>query len=225
MAGHDELGALLEALTAALGGRAAIERVRSIAATADCMGPRGPYMTEICSARGGRLWFRQSWPDRAPFLAVVNGDHAWMRDEASGEVAPLDRVTVAMVRSHEFQLLPLELERRFHDLRLAGQEVFTGIPSHILQMQDELDMPCQAYLRLDDALLAGMRMADARRSGDAHVQVQLKAWETVENVRMPAEVVASDAGGDYTLRFQTIQLNAVDETLFDVPPELQTSSR
>ena len=45
--------AVFAAAAQAMGGARALRRIRSIAATADCTGPKGAYKTEIHSMRGG----------------------------------------------------------------------------------------------------------------------------------------------------------------------------
>src|SRR3954469_1218270 len=67
---------IFSAASRAMGGEEALKEIQSIEALADCVGPRSKYKTEIISARADRLFFRQTWQDREPFVAVVNGKYA-----------------------------------------------------------------------------------------------------------------------------------------------------
>jgi hypothetical protein len=50
--------------SAALGAAADVQAIYSLTALAHCRAARGPFTTEVQSARGGRLRFTQRWPDR-----------------------------------------------------------------------------------------------------------------------------------------------------------------
>lgn len=212
--------AVFATLSRALGGAVATRTVQSITAIASCSGPYGPYETEVVSMRGERLLFTQRRPERAPFCALMRGNRAWAYDPAGGLGDELDPIVVAMVRSHDFQMLPLVMAQRYRDLAAGWQQRFAGAECNVVAMTDELGYPCQAYFRCADGLWAGMTLVDARDPGNASVRVVVRAWRQIGAVRLPSALTASDAAGDFQLDFHTITLNTVDPAIFTLPANL-----
>lgn len=202
------------ALTQALGGAAATQAVQSISAIASCSGPNGRYTTELASLRGDRLMFTQRRAGRAPFIALINSAQGWAFDPASATYQPLDRPAIAMVRSHEFQMLPLVMATRYRDLGAGWQQIFAGAECDVVAMTDELGYPCHAYFRHSDHLWAGMTMADARAPFESKVQIVVREWRRVGELRLPSAVTATDSSGNYRLDFHTITLNTVNPAIF-----------
>src|SRR5215203_2526113 len=129
---------VLENSLQAIGERREIARVRSLQAFADCTGPNGNYTTEIYSARNGRLIFKQVRADGGTYLGHANGQVFWTKDEQSGDFTLADTRTAAVWRGHDFQFLAMEITERFHDLTLAGVEIFNEKAAVRLRGKDEL---------------------------------------------------------------------------------------
>jgi hypothetical protein len=214
---------ILAAAQGAMGNAGAIAAITSITALADCTGPHGAYTTEILSARGDRLMFRQVFPDRPSFVAVVNGAQAWARDETTGEIERLDAASIAGIRSHEFQMIALTMAERFADPVLVERTQFAGRTCQVVRMTGQLGFPHHVYFA-DDGLWMGMIQPDSRAPEHETIRVTVNAWRRVEGVLLPSRVTATDASGDFVLDFRMIALNTVDDELFIVPPELATQS-
>src|ERR1044071_7919091 len=105
----------------------AVQQIRSIRALADCTGPNGRYMTEIHSARGNRLSFKQVREDGRTFIGMVNGKIAWTK-KTNDEFDWLDKAGVSMIRSHEFQMIPLTLAERYTNFVVEGEAEYAGQP-------------------------------------------------------------------------------------------------
>jgi hypothetical protein len=197
---------------------AAIASVAGVTALARCIGPRGAYATEIRSARGDRLLFRQTFPDRPSFVAVVNGAQAWSRDEVTGDIERLDMASVEGLRSHEFQMIALTMPDRYADAEWIASAEFAGRTCQVVQLLDRLGQPCRAYFADDDGLWAGMTLPDSRVPEREAVRVVINQWRRVGGVLLPVRVTATDAVGDFVLDFHTVTFNDVDDTLFALPP-------
>ena len=52
------------------------------------------------------------------------------------------------------------------------------------------------------------------------VWIRLVEWTTVDGVRLPSKVIATDTSGDFVLSFTGVSLNDVEEDLFEMPPEM-----
>ena len=215
--------AVFSAATEAMGGWKALQEIQSIKAIADCVGPKGKYKTEVRSARGKRLMFRQSWVGRETFLAFVNGKRAWTKNERTGKVEPLDRNTAAAVRSHEFQMIAITLEERYRSPQVEGYENFAGARAIKVRMVDELGHPCHLFFDAASHLLAGMIIINPMGAASETVRVVFNRWTQVGRVKLPSMVTATDRSGDFILEFHDISLNDVEPNIFRVPEEILPS--
>jgi thiol-disulfide isomerase/thioredoxin len=208
---------VLRAAREAMGGERALKQIQSIKATADCMGPRGPYKTEIISGRPDRLFFKQTWAAREPFVAVINGGHAWLKNEKTGEASVPEKSVVAGVRSHDFQMIAVAPEERYEGAVVEGFEDFAGARSVKLRVTDELGNHLYLFFNAETHLMGGMILADSRSKTGESVKVVFNEWKRVGRVRLPSKVTATDKAGDFILDFREILLNQSEGDLFRVP--------
>jgi hypothetical protein len=216
---------IFEQAVEAMGGAAALNAVRSIKSIADCTAPRGSYVTELRSARGDRLWFRQAWPDREPFVAVLNGAQAWAADPQTGRIETLDDNSVAMLRGHEFQMIPIVLHERFTNSAVEGLKDFAGRSCLKLSATDRRGQASALYFDPETHLSAGLIIANPIGAAGETVQIIFDEWRWIDRVQLPAKVIAIDQSGEFILTFTHIELNTIDDQLFDVPAELLTADR
>jgi hypothetical protein len=200
----------------ALGTPDAVAQIQTISATADCTAPRGTYLTEIHSGRGGRIWFKQTWANRTPLVIVINPQGGWATDTTTGETQSIDATDIAQIRGHEFQMLPLTLSERFTDAHRDGASEWNGTPCLVVRGRDDLNMPTSLYFRTADSRWAGMELTNARHP-DQTVRVVVHTWVEVGGVLLPSNITASDASGDYHFDFRNISVNTVDESVFQTP--------
>jgi hypothetical protein len=201
----------------AMGGMKTAVSIKSIHAVANCTAPHGEYVTEIQSARDQRLHFRQEWPGRQPFVGIIAGQHAWTNNAETGEVQKLAESSVLMLRSHEFQMIPLTLPERFSQMTVVSEASFVGEMCHLIQANDELGNPCTLYFNRQSGLMAGFTMANPIGEAGETVQTVFNQWQIIENIKLPMTVTATDKNGDFILDFHTVELNNVDTTIFAVP--------
>jgi hypothetical protein len=161
--------------------------------------------------------FRQQWPDGSVFEGFTNGRFAWSKNPETGQPESLNPTSRAMIRGHEFQMLPFVLPERYHHLRLSGQEIFAGVLCQKVEMVDELGLPGTLYFSSHTHLLMGIILADPRDNGRSAVQITFDEWQQVDQVKLPGRVTATDSTGAFVLDFHTILLNQVNESLFTIP--------
>lgn len=212
--------AIVERSIVAMGGRNALHSIRTITAIADCVSPQGPYTTEIHSARGDRLKFKQVRSQGKPFLAFANGHHFWTQDEATGQVSLADNKLAAMIRSHEFQLIALSPLERYNSPAFEGYEDFGGARCLKVRATDELGKMAHLYFREDQKLMAGLVVTDPRFETPRSVRIVFKEWRRVGKAKLPSKVIATDDTGDFTLHFNKISLNQADERIFEIPKKI-----
>ncbi len=217
--------ALVQAAQAALGEAPARERLRSIAAVADCTSPSGAaYQTELRSQRGGGFLFKQTWPQRPAFLALINGGRAWTVEEGSGKVSALGAGQAAAIRGHDFHMLALDpltgLGNAGDAVLLPQPQLFAGTQHWVVRGTDSQGAVTELFFDPVTRLPAGLRMPNpAGRPGET-VSVHFERWQRFDGVLLPVRVTATDAKGDWVFRFRDVVLNQVDVAQFAVPASL-----
>ncbi len=214
--------AIFAAATDAMGGEQRLSAIKNFKASADCTSPQGDYRTEIISARGDRLVFKQRWPGQDSSTIFVNGKYAWVKNEKTGKVAPVSKTLMAVVRGHEFQMIALAPVDRYRNPLVEGYEEFAGTRCVKVRVTDEIGNPLHLFFRTDSHLMAGF--SSKKPTEDGVIHVVFKQWMTVgERLKLPSLVVVTDGSSEFVLRFGSIILNEADEEMFRVPKEIEAA--
>lgn len=210
------LDQLLWEARSAVGTESELSKIRSITATAECIGPKGKYTTSLVSFATDKTRFEQTFsykPERSTIL--INGDVAWTGDDEPAISTPFQRM---VARGHEYQKMAIDLRKFFHDLELVGDEPFDGRPSVKLRAKNELGMSAFLFLDKESKRFSGY-VLQVPNSSETIKNVVLE-WRKVGRLNLPSLVKATDSQGEWTLRFHTISLNKADEKGLQVPPRI-----
>ena len=192
----------------------------SISGEADCISPRGPYITRLESARGNKMLFQQIGETGPLFTALINGEFAWGFNAESTEPQRLDPRTVAVVLGHDFLMLPLLLFARFPKPEFTGETTFADQPCMEVAINDYLGQPCQLYFATDSRRLVGISQANPM-APDEQIRVIFTSWHDVGKIRLPATVTIIDNSGEFRFTFRDVALNRLDEDTFTVPDSIR----
>lgn len=191
---------------AAMGGETAVNQVQRVTAVANCHGPNGEYVTKLDSTRDGMLVFEQIRPGQRPFVAwVANAAEGWVHDEA-GHKQKLDPRAVAMIRSHDFQMIALTYGERYEGYQSLGPVEFQTVPCKAVQYLDELGNPCQAYFRVDNGTWAGAALANSIGEAGEIVTIIINSWREIQGIKLPQNISAIDKNGEFVLDFIEIYI-------------------
>lgn len=203
-----------------IGGAQAVNAIQSLAGIADCRSQNGPYITELYSARGSKLFFKQTRPERDPFVAIINGTYAWTVDPLTQQIQTLEHSMAAMILGHDFLMLPLLLEQRFTHLAGKGSADFAGTPCEKIKAVDGSGYPCELYFATHTHRLVGMRLSNPIGDDGEQVQIVFAEWHRYEAILLPTKIVITDKSGEFQFVFRQISVNGVDEMLFAIPSGL-----
>ena len=219
--GQDRVATVDEILTSAANAAGLprdIQKIRSVVAIADCIGPNGKYTTSISSFRDNKTRFEQTYTYRKPSSVFINGDLVWEKNLDTGEAilsTPFQRM---VSRLHEYQKMAFDLRSFFRELKLAGDEEFNGRPSVKLAAKNELDMVAFLYFDKSNNRLNGYKLLIPNSTET--VTNTFVEWKKVGRVTLPSVVKAIDSSGEWTLSFHTIKLNAADLKPLEIPPRI-----
>lgn len=215
---NGDLDALLREARAAVGSEADLARIRSISASADCVGPKGRYTTSIDSFRENKTRFSQTFTYKSGTNIFANGDTVWTVDDRTGESTistPFQRMAA---RAHEYQKMSFDLRSFFSDLSLDGHADFEGRPSIRVRSKNELGMTAMLFFDKETKRFSGY-VLEVPDSTETIRNVFLE-WRKAGRLNLPSVVRATDKAGDWTLRFTTIAFNKANEKPLEIPPRI-----
>jgi hypothetical protein len=157
----------IEAMLLALGGRAAVRELKSLAVDANCWGPTGSFHTAVESQRPGRVRLRQS-SERGSLTIWSTPERTWVV-EGRGEPRSAGANERALARGHEFHLLLFEVESRFSNFMVIGDESVDGHPCTRVTMLDENGKPAAMLVDKEDSLPRVLELNPAGAQGPIRV--------------------------------------------------------
>jgi hypothetical protein len=198
-------------MTQALGGRAAIDHLRSLSVSANCAGPGGYFRTWVESWRPGRVHFRQS--DGVDSVAVWSTpDSTWLSD-GSETVAGDERVR-AFVRGHEFHMDLFEIDSRFSNHAVAGRDTVEGIVCTRVDMTDEDGNPAAIFIADKTGLPRVLELNPPGAAGT--VRLILDDWRKVSGLMVFFSFTMSEGPErSFVYRYTEIVPNQVRPEIFD----------
>jgi hydrogenase maturation factor len=211
--------AIIEDSIRAVGGKKAIAGVRNIRGIAHCTGPNGKYTTEIYSATGQRLIFRQIRAGNI-YTGHTNGGAFWTKDEKTGDFSPAGTSEAFAWRSHDYQMLAMDPAARFRDPVFEAEETFAGAAANKLRATDELGKPAYLFFDKNTKLMLGFTIQNPFSTNPETIRTVFNEWKQAGSLKLPSKVTASDKKGDFVLNFTGISLNKIDEKVFLVPQKV-----
>ncbi len=203
---------LIAAAIDALGGREALDAVKSLTVRAACSGPEGSFTTEVFSLRPTRTLMRQSFGEERVELLVI-GEQAWSVDREKGKRKKEPPRTREMVRGHEFQLIPFELDSRFRHHTFAGVDE-SGCAR--IEMADAANAPAALCLDPESHLPLRLSHQPAGRPKGETIHLELESWRRIDAVLYLEQLTLRQGEETITCRYESIEPNSVDSKLFRV---------
>jgi hypothetical protein len=196
----------------AVGNKSDLGKVKSIVAVAECVGPKGEYKTTVTSFRDDRTAFEQTYSYKPSASVFINGSAVWENSAEPSVSTPFQRM---VARSHEYQKMAFDLPQFFTDPELVGEVSFAGKVSTKVKAKNELGMTSYLYFDKATSRFSGY-VLEIPNSTETITNVILE-WKTVGNLTLPSVVKATDKQGEWTLRFNSIKLNAANDSRLKVP--------
>lgn len=199
----------------AVGGDKEIKKIRSIEASAECLGPSGKYSTEIISFRNEKTRFTQKFSYKeATTNILINNKSAWQ----TSDLSPVSSFQKLVVHLHEYQRISFDFQKIFHDFLLEGTEVFEKRPSFKVKAKNELEGAIYLYFDQETKLLSGYILPIP--NSKEIVKNVFNEWRLVGKLKLPSKITATDNSGNWILNFHKISLNKSDEKIFEIPPRI-----
>ena len=204
---------MIDQVLEAMGGRGAIGKLESLSVVADCTGPNGAFVTAVSSLRPDKVLFQQHAPQGTTELIVI-GDQAWLRDQETGATQPVSAANAYFARGHEFHLWLLELDKRYHDHQLVGEEMVADTLCHKLTMRADDDSLVTLWLDATTYLPHQWQYPLPAAFGGDVLRYVLTAWRPVGGLTLFHAFTLYQGDTIFTYTYRSIELNSVDPELF-----------
>jgi hypothetical protein len=204
----------------ALGGKQAINDLRSLAVTAACSGPGGAFRTEVDSFRPGLVRFRQSSDQNSGDGANEiwsNPDRTWSLDSEgrAKEHAPGVR---QFVRSHEFHFEIMEVLERFSGHRMGKTANLRDQACTTVLMEDHAGQNASLCISNETRLPVMLEVNPEGAAGP--VRVWFENWQWHDDLRYFHAFDLTE-GPDRSFRYDydSIRPNGASALRFVSPPD------
>ena len=216
---------LLEGAVHAIGGEDAIESLESFKLHGMIRLPDGRAIIEIdlATALGGKVLAVQTFIGIGQTRFGSDGTTSWEENPgASGSrvYTLIDhRVLSQKVRQLNWvewlTSLPLQIER----MEVLEETTFDGKSCWMLQIAPESTSAKkeQVFFSKSTNRLIGRRTIEPTNEGDVIVNVYFRDWQKVGDLQLFHAVVFDRGGVEVVMVFDTIELNTVDERIFELP--------
>lgn len=215
--GQENAPILLDEYIKAIGGQNNIDRIQSIYSFANCNGPNGAYQTEVHSAKNSKSIFRQIRKDKPDYIGIVNGNTFWTK---GAEVAIAEKKSAYVWRSHEIQWMAIRLNERFREIKFIGNVDFVGKQAVKFSAIDELNKTAQLYFDKTTNLLLGIVIFNPFSEEAETIRLEINDWKRVGKLLLPSQVTFIDKQGKFELKFQSIKINMIKLSVFDIPEKI-----
>jgi hypothetical protein len=204
---------IISRTVAKLGGDDTVKNLKSLAVVADCTGPNGDFVTQVSSLRPDKVLFRQG-SARAVTELMVIGEEGWSRNQATREWQSVSEDVVYLARGHEFHLWLLELDKRYHDHQLVGEEMVGDRPCVKMTMKTADNLPAALWIDRDTHLPCQWSHQLPEAFGGEMLRYVLEDWTAVGDLTLFHAFTLYQGDKTYTYNYRSITLNSVDPTLF-----------
>lgn len=212
----DPAQTVIDQMLDALGGRAAIAELRSLAVEAECTGPGGAFRTTVDSFRPGLVYFQQDSSESTTRIWSTP-ERTWTRlpDDTLQNLGDPVRY---FVRAHEFHFLLFEIESRFSDHRMGAVDSSDDPPCQRIDMLDESRQPASICIAETSGHPLWLEMNPEGAEGS--VNVTFENWRSVDGLEyFSAFRLTEGAERVFTYSYQRIEPNVVAAQMWVDPPE------
>jgi hypothetical protein len=216
---------LLEGAIKAIGGQHAIESLESFKLHGMIRLPNGRPVIEIdlATATGGKVLAVQTFIGIGQTRFGSDGTTAWEENPSASntlECRLIDDKTLSQkVRQLNWIEWLTTLPLRLENMEVQGKTMFDGEECWILHIagKKELDFGEQAFFSRSTKRLIGRQTIEKTQEGDTIINVYFREWRPVGDLQLFHTVVFDRSGIEVAIVFDTIEVNTVDDRIFELP--------
>jgi hypothetical protein len=224
---------ILKKTVTALGGRRAIDKIESSTTVAEMESPMGMVAIETHWAKPDRMLIKQSMSGME-FSLGYDGKVGWMMNPMTQAYELLDDDQLDQMRGQAAIHMTLaNLEKEFKWIETVDVAEFDGRECYKLRVRREAqdaakeetkeivdEEKTHLYLDSKSFLFAGMESESEGPMGPMTTVITFRDWKDHDGVKMFRSMIAQQMGMELAVTYTSIELNKVDEAVFELPDEV-----
>lgn len=211
---------ILARYTEALGGAAAIEKLKSRSMKGTWLTANGMTLGyEVYQTAPDRIYTVLNTPKQGVIERGFNGQTAW--EKGTRGLRDLEGPELYSLRRYPDLFKDIKLQGQFTRLGFGGRDTLDGKDVYVLRGMGNDGKGERLYFDVQTGLLLRRVSSTSTMVGIIPEQVDYEDYRDVEGLKVPftIRVTTIDAGGSSTRKFTEIKLNVpVDATKFNKPP-------
>jgi zinc protease len=203
----------------AVGGKEAVEKLDSMAATGTFETQGNKMPLEIAFKFPGKWFFSMKIPGLVPFVQVSNGAQGWIVQPATGHVTPMPEDQLVVTASLIDIRGPVNFDHYFSQLRVLEKSKSEGRHAWLVAGTYKSGIPVRFYFDVESGLLVETDMTVTSPQGTFNLQNYFEDYRAVNGVRTPFTLRQTGAS-DWVITFTELEFNtAVQDLKFERPTE------
>lgn len=215
----------------AMGGRDAFKNVKSMMFKISITSPAGAAAMEGFTAKGGKFLLKQEMGGMM-MRTGSDGTIGWMHHPMAGYDLMNDEDLPEMQRQAEMHSILLRLDEEFETIETVGKADFNDKPCYKVRMVPKAETP-QAddeavtepeqfyFFDIESKLLSGVEATQKTQFGEMTSTMRFDEWKKKGDLNLFTRVRFSQMGMEASLNFTELELDVVDNAIFELPDEVK----
>lgn len=204
---------LMAKFNAAIGGKAAFARLRSLHTTGAIISDAGVGQFETYAARPDRTLHTFNI-DGEKTMQGFDGAVGWMLHPVAGP-ALLTGVRLAGAKAGADFNSMLRDPSQYTTIKTVGRHTIDGHDCYNVRLVSRIGIESFDCYAIDSGLLV-YKMIRAKDGSES--TTTMRRYKRVSGMMFPSEMVTSSNGHEQTMQYIKIEVNGVDPSVFTIPP-------
>ena len=213
---------LLAAAIDAMGGKAALDAIESVAIKGSTKAPMvGEIPLEIYSSKPDKFFIKVAFPNAGEIRYGSDGKVGWTDSPMMGGIQLLDadQTKQPAEEANIFRVL-VSVQEKARELETVDRSDFADHPCYKVRIVNEGGQEQFAYFDVDSKMLRGTRITQDSPRGPIETISSFGEWKQIGDVKLFSRIDSEQMGMKATTNFTEIELNKVDPAIFQLPPEV-----
>ena len=213
---------LFKAMLEAMGGKDAFDKIKSTHVKSKVETQMGNVEMESRFMPPDRFLMEQSVPGMGRIRMGSDGEVGWMHNPMMGyDLIPKEQLE-GMGRQANMHMMLLQMDDEYEKMETVGTADFQGNACYKVKLAaEENDGQQHVFINRETKLAEGMEIEQRQMGRAMTVRMIFDDWKDVGDVKLFHKLHIEQQGQRQTMEFTSIELNSVDEAVFELPEQVR----
>ncbi len=218
---------LFKAMLNAMGGKEAFDKIKSTYVVAEMNTPMGDMKMESRFANPDKFLMEQDVPGMGRQRMGSDGKVGWMHNPMMGYDLIDSEQLEGMTRQANMHMMLLQFDDEFEEMTTIERAEFKGKDCYKVKLVPKEGNGTQhGYFNRESGLLEAMEIEQRGPQGRGMTMtMEFDEWKEVDDVKLFHKLHIDQMGMRMTMTFTKIELNAVDNEVFELPEQVRALAR